>query len=299
MKTPILKPLALAIMATSLTGCLSSASDGDSGTLSLGITDAPVDSLEEVNINFTGISIKPADGDAIEIELDEAQSLDMLDLQNGNAANLLDEQDVPAGDYNWIRLKVDSTDINEMNVLTDGGKTEGLSVPSGELKLVSGLTVPQEGAADFTIDFDMRKAVINPENDGGDYKLRPALRLVDNTEVGTIEGAISAELINDACGDTSDEYDGSVYVYEGKDAELVDYNSDESPLMSAAVNYNEDESAYTYKAAFLSEGDYTIAYTCTPDDPEEEDDSMDFRGESNVSVTADETQTEDFEVSSE
>jgi len=45
MKTPILKPLTLAIMATSLTGCFSS-SDGDSGTLSLGITDAPVYSLK-------------------------------------------------------------------------------------------------------------------------------------------------------------------------------------------------------------------------------------------------------------
>jgi len=53
MKTPILKPLTLAIMATSLTGCFSS-SDGDSGTLSLGITDAPVDSLKEVKKQLHG-----------------------------------------------------------------------------------------------------------------------------------------------------------------------------------------------------------------------------------------------------
>jgi len=72
MKTPILKPLTLAIMTTSLAGCFGgSSSDNDSGTLSLGITDAPVDSLEEVNIHFTGITIKPADGEQIEIDLSE------------------------------------------------------------------------------------------------------------------------------------------------------------------------------------------------------------------------------------
>jgi len=281
-------------MATSLTGCFSS-SDGDSGTLSLGITDAPVDSLKEVNINFTGISIKPAEGEAVEISLEEAQSLDMLKLQRGNAASLLDEQSVPAGEYNWIRLDVDSSDIAKMNVIDDNNGEHRLSVPSGELKLVSGFTVPQGGAADFTIDFDMRKAVVNPAN-GGDYKLRPALRMVDNTEVGAIEGTISGNLISDACGETSDDYDGSVYVYEGNDAELVDYNPNQSPLMSASVEFDSDAGEYSYKAAFLSEGDYTIAYTCVSDDPENVDDSMDFRGDRPVTVEADATQTAIFEL---
>ena len=297
MTSPILKPLALAIMATSLTGCFSSdSSDGDSGTLSLGITDAPVDSLKEVNIQFTGISIKPASGERVEIELDEPRTLDMLELQNGNAADLLDEQPVPAGDYNWVRLDVDSSDISKMNVITDNDEQHGLTVPSGELKLVSGFTVPQGGSADFTIDVDLRKAVINPEAQGQDYKLRPALRLVDNTEVGSVEGTISGELVTDACGDNNQQFDGSIYVYEGADAELVDYNPDASPLMSASVEVN-DSNEYSYTAAFLSEGDYTIAYTCTSDDTEVVDDSMDFRGKRNVTFEANATQTENFELS--
>ncbi|MDZ7828725.1 MAG: hypothetical protein U5K33_04305 [Halofilum sp. (in: g-proteobacteria)] len=38
-------------------------SSGSSGSLSLGITDAAVDSVEEVNVVFTGITLQPQDGD--------------------------------------------------------------------------------------------------------------------------------------------------------------------------------------------------------------------------------------------
>lgn len=296
MKTPILKPLTLAIMATSLTGCFSSDSGGDSGTLSLGITDAPVDSLQEVNINYTGITLKPANGDRIEIDFDEPKQLDMLTLQGDNAASLLSEQEVAAGEYNWIRLDVDSSDVSKMNVVEDGGGQVALTVPSGELKLVSGFTVPAGGSADFTIDFDMRKAIIDPQGQQG-YKLRPALRLIDNTEVGKVSGSVTGTLVSDACASPQD-FDGSVYVYEGADATAVDYNPDASPLTSADVKYDSEQDSYSYTAAFLAAGDYTVAYTCTADDPEAEE-SLDFRGKQNVTVEADTTKTVDFEMSSE
>lgn len=109
-----LKPLTLAVFvasATGLSGCLSSSSSGDdSGSLSLGITDAPVDSLEEVNISFTSITLNHSNGERIEIELDEEQlaeqPIDLLKLQRGNAASLIADEEVPAGEYEWIRLNV-------------------------------------------------------------------------------------------------------------------------------------------------------------------------------------------------
>lgn len=295
MMTNPLKPLTLAILAasaTGLTGCLSSSSDGDSGSLSLGITDAPVDSLQEVNITFTGVTLKPADGSKISIDLDGARTLDMLELQRGNAAQLLEDQSVPAGDYNWIRLELDQ---DQMFVVEDGGGEVDLTVPSGSqqgLRLVSGFTVPQGSSADFTIDFDVRKAVTKPGSQKKDYKLRPALRLVDNAEAGAIEGTVFSNVISNQC-DTS--FNGAVYVYEGQDADLIDYNSntDADPLMAATVDKAEGESKLSYRAAFLTEGDYTIAYSCDPDDPEAKD-SLTFTGSRNVTVVAGETQPEDF-----
>jgi len=181
----------------------------------------------------------------------------------------------------------------------DGGSQVGLTVPSGELRLVSGFTVPQGGSADFTIDFDMRKAVINPQSENQDYKLRPALRMVDNTEVGDIEGTVDGTFAGNQCESTQD-FAGAVYVYEGQDAELVDYDStaDKEPLMAATVDVAEGETELTYKAAFLSAGDYTIAYSCDKDDPEADDsDTMTFHGERNVTVEAEATNQEDFDGS--
>jgi len=296
MTTNPLKPLTVAILAAStagLTGCFSSSSSGnEDGTFSLGVTDAPVDSVQEVNVNFTGVTIKPADGEPREITLDEPVSKNLLNFQRGNAFSLVDNVEVQAGEYNWVRLDVDSSDINEMNVVTDTGDMVALNVPSGELKLVSGFTVPQGGSGDFTIDVELRKALVNAAN-GTDFKLRPALRLADNTEVGNIEGTVDGTFVNNQCGDQT--FKGAVYIYEGADANLVDLNSntEEEPLMVAPAEIPEGSSERSYGAGFLSEGTYTISYTCTVDDPDAADD-LSFAETRNVEVVADETQVEDF-----
>ncbi len=300
MQTTAFKPLTLAIMASTavgLAGCFSGSSSSEStGSLSLDVTDAPVDSLDKVQVSFTGVTLKPRDGDRVEIELEDEITVDMLELQEGNAANLFSDEEVPAGEYNWILLELNQD--NMFVVESDTGGEVDLRVPSGDqqgLRLVSGFTVPQGGEANFTIDFDLRAAITDPQ--GQDvYFLRPALRLVDNTEVGAIAGTVFPELISDACADESgQEYAGAVYVYEGMGVEPFDYSDEQSPLMSAAVNYDEDADEHNYRAAFLAEGDYTIAYTCDSDDPEAEE-ALDFRGTRDVSVEANETQTENFEL---
>lgn len=295
----IMKPLTVAIAAVSLTGCFSSSSDG-TGSLSLDVTDAPVDSLEEVNIAFTSITLNPRDGSRIQIELDEEQleeqPINMLELQRGNAASLISDEEVPAGEYAWVRFDVDE---DRMSVLTDEGHEEDLTVNSARgLQLSSGFTVPQGGSADFTVDFDLRAAITNPQSDGSGYFLKPSLRIIDNTEVGAIAGAVDGSFIasDAACGEDNQASAGAVYVYEGHDVEPFDYSDERSPLMSAAVDYDEDDGEYSYRAAFLTDGEYTIAYTCDSDDPEEEEE-LEFHGERNVDVVEGETQEENFDGS--
>jgi len=292
MKTGIMKPLTAAILATSLTGCLSSGSSSEgTGSLSLDITDAPVDSLEKVVITFDAITLKPRSGGQIRIDLEEAQTLDMLELSRGNSASLLSDEEVPAGDYNWIRLHLDESDMHVID--KDGGRHD-LTVPSGILRLVSGFTVPEGGHASFTIDLDVRKAIVKPT--ARDYKLRPALRLVDNAAVGAVEGDVFQEVWDEACEDVND-FAGLVYVYEG-DVEPVDFNMNREedelqPLMAANVEMAQGDSQYNYKAAFLTEGEYTIAYTCDRDDMDTDSD-LSFHGTRNINIVADTTIREDF-----
>src|SRR5512147_1494684 len=89
---------------------LSACGDGSfspSSTLSLSLVDAPITSATTVWVQFTGVEVKPVNGNAQTFDFSPAKGYDLLTLQNGNAALLLDDTTVPAGDYAWIRLKID------------------------------------------------------------------------------------------------------------------------------------------------------------------------------------------------
>ena len=79
----------------------------------------------------------------------------------------------------------DGTGNNSYVQMADGS-VHGLLVPSGAetgLKLVSGFTVPSSGVVDYTVDFDLRKAITCPPGQAPACILKPAERLVADTSV--------------------------------------------------------------------------------------------------------------------
>lgn len=288
---------ALALTIASLTGLSacggggsdSASTDSATGTFSLAVTDAPIDSAAKVVVEFTGVAIKPTEGDAIEIAFSEPKSINLLDLQGTASASLLEGETVTAGEYEWVRLDVNAEfdGVTDSYIEMNDGTQLELRIPSGSqsgLKLVSGFTVPAGGSADFTIDFDLRKSVTLPGGQAGPL-LKPALRMVDNTAVGSVSGTVDATLISTTCSDASLD-DGAVYVYSGADVTPTDVQgSDTDPLVSALVNFVEGE--YRYEVGFLSEGTYSVAYTCDTelDDPVTAD-ALIFTDAANVTVTA-------------
>ena len=279
-------------------------SDGDSadalGALSFAITDSPVDAAEKVVVRFNGIEIKPADGDAISFDFSSPRDIDLLALQGGNAAPLISGESVPAGNYNWVRLKVSAVQDNVFDsyIQIDGVQYE-LRIPSGNetgLKLVSGFTVAQGGNANYTIDFDLRKSVVAPPGQAPVMMLKPALRLVNNIEVGTMTGVVDSSLIAAEC---EGEATGAVYVYSGSDVSPDDLDGDAAdPLTSGAVTLDEG-GTYRYTIAFLAAGNYTASYSCDTDaDDPESDDSLVFVGTQNASITAGATTTVSFAANS-
>lgn len=274
--------------ALALTACFDSDDDGGSGSLSLGITDAPVDDATAVIVEFNGVEVKPADGESISFDFGETRTINLLDLQGSASESLISDESVPAGDYDWVRLDVNAQNqVDDSYIEFDDGSRHSLFVPSGSqsgLKLVQGFTVPQGGSADFTIDFDLRKSITNPQSGQVDYILKPALRLVDNVEVGTLAGTVpSAEASASDCT-------GAVYVYEGHDATAGDEGSEDAPVTSSGIELDSDSGDYEYEVGFLLEGNYTAAFTCEAgsDDPEADDD-ITFIEQQNTSITANET----------
>jgi hypothetical protein len=268
--------------------------DSDTGKMSLAITDAPVDGATAVVVQFTGVAVKPADGQARVFEFDTPRQIDLLALTGTDSELLLDAVEVPAGNYSWVRLAVDATadGVTDSYIDLDDGTRHELEVPSGAetgLKLNTGFIVPAGGLASFTLDFDLRKSVHEPMNDGGPFLLRPTLRIVDNVEVGSIAGTVDAALVPEGCAP-------AVYAFSGAGVTPDDVDgTDPEPVSSAMPVLNAATGHYDYTIGFLSAGPYTVTFTCDADadDPAASDDLV-FTGTQDATVVADETTTVDF-----
>jgi hypothetical protein len=288
--------------ALAITSCGGGGGGGDNGTatLTLSIKDAPVDGASAVVVEFTGVELKPAGGGRVMFDFATPRQIDLLALQGNASTPILDGVEVPAGDYNWIRLAVNAErGVLDSYIELEGGAMESLFIPSGAqtgLKLHTGFTIAQGSIADFTIDFDLRKSVHDPEGQP-DFYLRPTLRLIDNLVVGTVRGTVAPELVTDASCTNGANHDmgNAVYLYAGVDAAVDDVGSPAEPLTSVLVELDEGSGDYVYEVGFVAEGDYTVAFTCqAADDDPATDDDIAFVGAANVSVTANQETTHDF-----
>ena len=79
----------------------------------------------------------------------------------------------------------------------------------------------------------------------------------------------------------------AVYIFQGHDASPDDIDkNDPNPVTSASVVYDSVSRRYRYSAYSLSEGGYTLAFTCQADkDSPLQDDNIKFGGMKNVTVS--------------
>ena len=262
----------------------------------LAVADAPLDGATHVVVVFTAIELTGNGGNPVTITFPTPKSIDLM-TQSGTASAVLFDQPIPSGSYGQIRLMVlaDGTGNNSYVQLVDGS-VHGLLVPSGAetgLKLVSGFTVPSSGVADYTIDFDLRKAITCPPGHAPACLLKPAERLVANTSVGNIQGQIKSVLPAGCMP--------GIYLYDGTVTHPEDMNSaaaasDPNQPIASKVPVANSLPPYYYQFTFLAPGSYTIAFTCqaNQDNADQPDPSVILIPISTTTVTAGQTQTLDI-----
>ena len=281
----------LAALAIGLAGCGGSGSGSGekTGTISLGVSDGPVHDANKVCVAFNEIEFKGAGGSIVE-QLNPVQIVNLLDFQGANAAPLLFNYEMPAGDYQWMRLGVDAVqgsnggigdtgpaDCNAEGsyIVMKDSSIHNLYVPSGAqngLKLVGGFTVPVNGSADFTAEFDLMKSVTAPPGLNPDVVLRPTIRLVNNVDVGTLSGEVTGDLAAAIVAPTDPACTPSVFVFDdgvapnpiGTDA-VTDPDGLLDPIATAMVNKQTDSEgvvSYHYTVGFLLADHYEVAFTC-------------------------------------
>ena len=274
----ICQGISIFVAAAGLVACGGSSSSGETGLLSLGVSDHPIHDAVKVCITFDDVELKPAgDGPAFTVDL-PVTKVNLLEFQGMNAAPLLFQEEVPAGDYAWMRLLIDASfgsngglgdtgdplvcdgEASYIVMADENNTVHNLYVPSGDqtgLKL-SGFTVPANGTADFTAEWDLMKSIATPPGLDPDVVLKPHIRLVDNTEVGTLRGAVSMALAGaEGCAP-------AVYVFDNSDPNASDVVAGEQ-VTSAIVNpvdENDLTLGYDYEIGQLLVGSYEAAFSC-------------------------------------
>lgn len=307
--------LTLTIAALFLQACGGS---GDNNTelsapvFTLSVSDAPVDGVMQVVACFSEIELKATEavnsktfiiGDSIDsaaandlctneqgVVINNTRGIDLLALAGMSSTELLSEIEIAPGDYSQIRLTMSGhsyaiVDLDHDGVADDAdddGSPDkvNVNIPSNELKL-DGFTAQVGQITDLTIEFDLRKGMTNPVGQDG-YILKPrAVRIVDNSVSGHIQGTVSESLLSDnLCTvvptDVSQPV-ASVYLYEGNTldtATLADNGGTEGleALTSVGVLFDGVDS-YNFEIGFVGAAGYTLALTCDDDvDPEGDDD---------------------------
>jgi hypothetical protein len=136
------------------------------GTLSIYLTDAPTDEVSSVNVYITGLTIKRS-GASVERFSNDVGLIDLLDLRDSTL--LIAEDNVTAGDYEFIRVGLDQS---RSNVIVSG-ETLPLKIPSEEIKVLGGFVVPTGGFTNILLDFDADKSLVKLGN--GNWLLKPVI----------------------------------------------------------------------------------------------------------------------------
>jgi len=265
--------------------------------LTISITDAPIDSATEVWIQFTGLSIKPIGGNAIDFKFASEKNINLLALEGVHFTDLLSNTEIPVGAYSWIRLDVNAINdnINDTYIVLNDGTTHELWIPSGAqtgLKINTPFEIAANEQLNLMLDFDLRKSIVLQ---GNSYKLRPTLRMVNKNNTNNISGTIDISLLTAVhCSDANPATGNAVYLFTGTSVIPSDISNANSKLeTSARIKLNQQTGNYEYTIGYVPVGDYTLAFTCQADlDNPDRKDNITFSFTTNLTVTANSANTE-------
>lgn len=160
--------------------------DGGMGTITIQMTDAPIDSADAVNVFIERVEVNNAEDEEGWITISEPQqTYDLLELTNGATA-VIGSKELEPGVYHQIRLILSQ---GGHSVEVDG-KAYDMKVPSGPQTGVK-VNVNAEIEPDFEnivlIDFDASRSVKKAGNSGM-YILTPVVTGSVRAITGNIEG---------------------------------------------------------------------------------------------------------------
>ena len=165
----------------------SSISSSDKGRVVFGITDAAANmgSVSKIDITINEVAAHSQTEGWVTLS-STPKTYNLLELKaSGDTAVLADVQ-VPEGNYEQLRLKSSKV------VVTDASGSHEAKLPSGELKIIGGMSVAPNTTATATFDFIADESLHVTGN--GQYILAPVVQ-VETREDATVETKANSNII--------------------------------------------------------------------------------------------------------
>jgi hypothetical protein len=242
-----------------------------SGFLTVGLTDAPVDDAAEVIIVVTGIELPRGTNDTLNIDFETPRSINLLEFRDGKSFTLLEGNPLLPGEYSWLRLKIRVQENSQdgSRIRLRDGRQFPLVIPSGAesgLKLNRPFTVAQGSTTRLMIDFDLRKSLVAPPGQAGNWILRPTLRLVDQLQTGSAAGSVNVAALASQFQIASTACKPGLYIFKGENTLPDDMDGDQTdgidPIVYLPLTPTTPEGVAEFRVAYLEAGRYTVATTC-------------------------------------
>ncbi len=295
--------LATLITAIGLTACQDSDTDNvPMGSVTIAVTDSPIDDATAVWIQFVGLTFYGADGYKTEVTFDEPKLVDLLSLQGSLSEEILTEYALPAGGYSYATFDID---FNTSSIVIEGTSYplqpdfgdwntffKQLVLESDAKPPIVPFTVEENLTTHLTFDFDLRKSIFD-DGSSNIYSFSPAIRSVVTNESGSISGNIIYDGTH--FGTTlCVAQNAAVYAFSGRNQSTQDIRGTSGDPFSTSNIINKG-SDYTYELGFLPTGDYTVAIACNAsDDTVNKTEKLEFEDKKNITVDQPKSFSADF-----
>ena len=255
-------------------------------------TDPPGDpDIAEVRVGLLGLEFQSTGGGTRTLDFRDAESVDLLELADGEPLRMFTDETVDAGTYTGVRLLFDED--FEATVTDAAGGEFPLALAAGAYAPIDFQVEDDDRSSHaYTLALDLRQSLAF--DDGPDeYTLTPALRAVRSNRTADLSGSIAV----DCDDDDSLAPGGAVYLFTGRDVTPDDLDGAAAePYATTRVTVATVGDEVRYALRNLEPGDYTMTVTCRGDvEVLGQDDDLGFRGTRNVALEAGESREVDFD----
>lgn len=257
------------------------------------VTDVPADRrIQRVNASITGLEFRKDNGGTKKLSFTAGQPVNLLDYLDGNALRVFTNEDLSEGTYTGVRLTFEADPADDPVIVDADGDTFPLTIAEGEYADLKFTVEKDKSSSDsFTLTLDLRQSLIFNDADD-EYTLQPHLRSVEAGESGQITG-----FVDTTCPSGSSLANGgAVYLFTGEGVEPDDRDGAGVEPFATTDVFQTTDGRRAYGLRFLPPGDYTIAVTCEGnlENPDTDENEMDFQRTDNVRVEEDRTVRVDF-----